>query len=120
MIILHANDCSIEIDPSIKIWCKCWFTLGADRTYLGAQHIDYLKEHLLIGLDDAPKKVDGHLRGYNFSRVLSLSEVHAVLYVAQDGQDKLFLWQDANARDIGTIRLSPEQILAWRKQLTEI
>lgn len=120
MLRLDANDCSIEIDPTIKIWCKCWFTLGADRTYLGAQHIDYLKQHLLTGLDDAPKKIDGHLRGYDFSRVLSLSEVHSVLYVAQDGQDKVFLWQDASARDIGTIRLSPEQISEWREKLAAV
>lgn len=117
MIRLCANQYCIEIDTSNDSWCKCWLKIGEDVTYLGSTDLKYLKDHLLAGLDDSPKESSSRLHEFDVSWVLSLSEVHTVLYVAVDDQDKLLLLQDADAKEICIIRLSKDQCIQWLNQI---
>jgi hypothetical protein len=119
MIQFCADQYRIEIDNANQSWCKCWLIIGKDKTYLGAESLKYLKVHLLAGLDDSPKEISGRLYKYNFSWVLSLSEVHTVLYVASDDQDKVLLLQNADGQvqEVCLIKLSRDQCLQWLNQI---
>ena len=119
MIQFCADQYCVEIDNANNSWCKCWLIIGKDKTYLGAGSLEYLKAHLLAGLDDSPKETSGRLYKYDFSWVLSLSEVHTVFYVASDDQDKVLLLQnaDGHTQEICLIKLSHDQCLQWLAQL---
>ncbi len=113
MIQLFANQYCFKIDTTDNDWCKCWLITGENETYLGAERLKYLKDHLLAGLDDSPKENSGRLLEANFNWVLSLSEVHTTLYAEMDGQDRVLFFQDANAKEVCRIRLSHDQCLQW-------
>ncbi len=119
MIKLCADQYSIEIDTNNIGWCKCWLVIEENKTYLGAESLEYLKDHLLAGLDDSPKEISGHLYKYNFSWVLSLEEVHSVLYVAKDDLGKVLLVQNVGgkANEMCLIKLSQDRYLQWLDQI---
>lgn len=120
MIQLSANNYRIEIDITKSNWCKCWLIIDNNITYLGSESLEYLKDHLLAGLDDNPKKISGHLYTYDFSWVLSLAEVHTTLYIAKKGQDRILLLQDSNGKDICIIELRNDRYLEWQNQIGAI
>ncbi len=119
MIKLCADQYSIEIDTNNIGWCKCWLVIEENKTYLGAESLEYLKDHLLAGLDDSPKEISGHLYKYNFSWVLSLEEVHSVLYVAKVDLGKVLLVQNVGgkANEMCLIKLSQDRYLQWLDQI---
>ena len=117
MINLCSNEYCIKIDTINNSWCKCWLIIDENTSYLGSESLKYLKDHLLAGLNDSPKKSDGHLHGYDFSWVLSLSEIHTALYVAADDQGKVLLLQDVHAKEICMIKLSQDQCLQWLNEI---
>jgi len=116
---LYSDQYCIEIDTANNSWCKCWLLIGEDKIYLGAESLKYLKDHLLAGLDDSPKEISGHLYKYDFSWVLSLSEVNTVLYVAKDGLDKVVLLQNVggHTNEICLIKLSQDRCSQWINQI---
>jgi len=120
MIQLSVNNYRIEIDITNRNWCKCWLIIDDNSTYLGSESLEYLKEHLLTGLDDDQKKISGHVYGHDFSWVLSLAEVHTTLYIAKNGQDRILLLQDTNGQDICIIELPNDKYLEWQNQITAI
>lgn len=119
MIQLCADQYNIEIDTADDGWCKCWLIIDGNKTYLGAESLKYLKDHLLAGLDDSPKEISGHLYKYDFSWVLSLEEVHSVLYIAKDGLGKVLLVQNVggHANEICLIKLSQDHCSQWLDQI---
>jgi hypothetical protein len=119
MIKLNADQYCIEIDTTHNGWCSCWLIIDENKTYLGAESLKYLKDHLLAGLDDSPKEVSGHLYKYDFSWVLSLEEMHSALYIAKDGLGKVLLVQNAggHTNEICLIKLSQERCLHWISQI---
>jgi len=120
MIQLFANQYCFKIDTTDNDWCKCWLITGENETYLGAERLKYLKDHLLAGLDDSPKENSGRLLEDNFSWVLSLSEVHTTLYAEMDGQDRVLFFQDANAKEVCRIRLSQDRCSQWLDKIKSI
>ncbi len=122
MIQLCSDRYSIEIDITNTSWCKCWLIVDEDKSYLGAESLKYIKDHLLAGLDDRPKEISGHLYKYDFSWVLSLSEVHTGLYVAQNGLGKVLLVQnaDGHTNEICLIKLSQDRCLQWLDKIRSI
>jgi hypothetical protein len=119
MIQLCADQYCIEIDTANNGWSKCWLIIDENKTYLGAESLNYLKDHFLAGLDDSPKEISGHLHKYDFSWVLSLEEVHSALYVAKDGLGKVMLVQNVggHANEICLIKLSQERCAQWLNQI---
>jgi hypothetical protein len=119
MIQLCADQYCIEIDTTNNGWCKCWLVIEENKTYLGAESLKYLKDHLLAGLDDSPKEISGHLYKYDFSWVLSLEEVHSALYVAKDDLGKVLLVQNlsGHANEMCLIKLSQDRYLQWLDQI---
>ena len=120
MLRLCADKYCMEIDTTNKNWCKCWLVIDDNFTYIGAENLQYLKDHLLAGFDDSPKVISGNLHGYDFSWVLSLAEVHTTLYFAEDGQERILLFQDADGKEICTLKLSHNKYLEWRNQILSI
>ena len=120
VIRLCANNYCIEIDITNRYWCKCWLVIDDNSTYLGAENLKYLKDHLLAGFDDRPQKISGHLCDDGFSWVLSLAEAHTTLYFTKNGQGRVLLLQDTNGKDICRIDLSRNKYLEWRNQITSI
>ncbi len=111
----------IEVDTTNKGWWRCSLASGESCQYLGAETPEYLTNHLLTVLnlrwEDLGETIAGDIDGYAVKWVLSLSEDHSSLYVAPDGDCKLLFWQDAHARPICVMRLSPELVAQWHNQL---
>jgi hypothetical protein len=111
----------IEVAVSERGWSRCCLP-GRERIYLGAETADVLFSKLLEAVaEDLPLGTAlGRIHGYPVHWVLSLSESHYVLYVADDGAERLLLWQDADQNPVSiaaTLRLSFEQRRQWKNQI---
>lgn len=117
MLSLCADEQCIEIDTTSPNWCKCWLRNGEDVTYLGAESLKYLRDHLLRSFDASPKEGSSSLQGHKVGWILSLAEAHHTLYMSIETDDRVLFWQDKNATVINTTRLSQKEILHWQNQL---
>jgi len=120
LIQLCTSEYCIQIDAIEEDWCSCRLFKGEAVIYLGANTLKYLKDHLLSGLDDGAKETRAELLGHKVSWVLTLAEAHHILYVANDGMEKVLLWQDRYGEIVAIIRLSHDQCLQWRSQLESL
>lgn len=118
-INLVSDNCSIQIDITTLNWVKCSLIDNENNIYLGAESAKYIKEHFLSALKNELNGSSGKINGISYCWVLSLFEAHHVLYMSTDG-DKLFLWQDENAKTICVIQLSNDQHQQWLTQIESI
>ena len=91
--------------------------MTSERIYLGAETLSYLVSRLLTALSHDPEEVIGEISGHKVRWVLSLTEAHCTLYVAVCHSERILFWQNAEAKVIGTIKLSEVEMAQWRKQL---
>jgi len=72
---------------------------------------------LLTALSHDTEEIIGEISGRKVRWVLSLAEAHCTLYVAKRHSERILFWQNAEAKVIGTIKLSEVEMVQWRKQL---
>ena len=118
----EGGDLLVEVSINEAGWSLCYL-LSDGRIYLGAESAAFLLSRLLDAVSDgvSPWPMDGELCGHQVRYALSLSEAHHVLYVADDGPDRLLFWQNSHPEPMtlaGTIRLVPELRRQWHDQLT--
>lgn len=122
---LSADSSSLVIETSANGWAKCYL-VAEERIYLGADDIVTVLTRLRDAVDtqkplDCP---DGWiLEGLPVAWRLSLAEVHHVLYVADDGLDRVLFWQNADADPVfiaGVMRLSPAIRQQWVQALSKV
>ncbi len=102
-------------------WCRCYLH-SDERIFLGADIIEHIASRLLgaLGEDLELAPSSGQIDGKDVRCALLLSEAHHALYVAIEGQNRVLLWQNANATPmliVGVIKLSPEQRQRWVAQI---
>ncbi len=105
-----------SIDPFIlrlainnEKWCRVSLVLENKVTYLGAERVDYIVKHLLESLSDDEKTINGYLDGFPVYWVLSLSEAHTILYMANELDGRVLFWQDSGAKILTTLQMREEQ-----------
>ncbi|MGI4790017.1 MAG: hypothetical protein ACRYFS_14345 [Janthinobacterium lividum] len=97
-LILSAGSNSLLIETSRDGWAKC-FLIGDERIYLGADVFTIVLSRLRDALSsshafDGPSA--GEIEGLPVVWRLSLAEAHHVLYVGDDGSDRVLFWQNAH------------------------
>lgn len=123
---LPDEDNSLVIETNTEAWARCYLVqpFEQERIYLGADVFPIVATRLHDGLnqwDALNKAVDGELQGHYVMWLLSLCEVHHVLYAAQSGPDRLLFWQNADVSFLltsGVMRLSPERCVQWQEVLS--
>ncbi len=118
---LQAQDNFLSIAIDENGWAELTLT-GPERIYLGADTWQVIGPRLLSYLrtgDVSGRAYDSRINGYPVACLLTLSEAHHTLYVAQSGSDGLLFWQDAGspALPITAMRLSPERCAQWQESL---
>ncbi len=125
ILSLPADSSSLVIENSDNGWAKCYL-VADERTYLGADDFSIITSRLLKALEQRgvpAAKAAGEIKGTPVAWVLSLAEVHHVLYVAQDGSDRVLFWQNADADPLfiaGVMRLSPAICQQWVETLSRV
>ena len=97
-------------------WFQFWLVQNKEQPrYLGAEVVGVILLRLLNALTGTHSFNAQEWNGQQVHWVFSLAEAHHVLYMAEEGSDRILLWQDAgNGTDvICTMRLSAEQCQAW-------
>jgi hypothetical protein len=122
MIDFWGSHSCFKIDVSNPAWCKCWLEIDGTLIYLGAESLNYLKSHLLLGLNGEPKKSSGNLNGNDVSWVMSLAEIHTVLYLASKDDTKILFFQNADdlSKKPHTIEISQKETLVWLHTIEKI
>ena len=111
------------VDPNG--WSYFYLEDTVQRIFLGADSTEHILSRLLgvLGEEDELAPVTGQYNGYGVRCLLILSEVHYVLYVANQNGERLLFWQnsdDASLPIAGTVRLSAEQRHQWLAQIKEV
>ena len=123
-LILPAGNTSLLIETSREGWSKC-FLVNSERLCLGAGDFIVLSR-LRDALSSQPaldESAAGEIEGLPVAWRLSLAEAHHVLYVGDDGPDRVLFWQDARTSPVsivGIMRLSPVQHQSWFHTLGRI
>lgn len=122
---LPADSSSLVIETSDNGWAKCYL-VADERTYLGADDIVTVLTRLRDAVDTQESldfKDGWKLEGLPVAWCLSLMEVHHVLYVAEDGLDRVLFWQNARTSPVsiaGVMRLSPAMCQQWVEALGRV
>ena len=123
-LTLSAGSSSLVIETENNGWARC-FLVEDKRTYLGADSIGIVLARLRDAVDVTNPldcSAEWELEGLPVAWRLSLAEVHHVLYVGQDGVDRVLFWQNARTSPVsiaGVMRLSPAQSQHWVQALSE-
>lgn len=120
VVSLCTTESCLELRVNIHKWCRCYLISGGEAIFLGAEHVTYVGRALLTGLTGPLETVSGHAEGVPVMWVASLAEKHCSLYVAREGERRIMLWQDAHARWIGRMEVTPEQLSSWLVHLSAV
>ena len=115
VIKFHQDNWTLELLLRTQDWCDCVLIESEHVHKLGSESLSYIVPRLFAALCESNKPKDSDVSSYSW--VLSLAEIHSSLYVAQRGDTKALLWQDADAHSIGEMILSLDDCLAWCNQL---
>ncbi len=124
-LFLPAESNSLVIETNADGWSKC-FLIERERIYLGADDFSVIAMRLREGfrkhdLLDSP--IAGEINGFPVVWLLSLSEAHHCLYVADAGDRTLLFWENAHKTPVtlaGVMCLSPEQREQWQETLSTV
>lgn len=118
VIELHLGDWKLQIVAVNEGWYQCLLVGQKDTYKLGAETLSYITTRLFTALCDHPEQEE--TGGESYRWVLSLADVHSSLYVVREGNAKRLLWQDANAKTLTEISLSPADCSDLCNQLKQV
>lgn len=100
-------------------WCRLELVIGEHPSALGADMEMVVIERLVRGLRDEPcGSTVGEIDGDPVRWVMSLSEKHCSIYVADVAGNRRLYFQGAQGNLLGTLDLAVEQRRQWLALLT--
>src|ERR1044071_5388789 len=108
----EGGDLHIVVDE--KGWAKCHLLAAGSSIFLGAEEVRALAGRLISNLDNGEGEAAGEISVRGVRWVASLAEAHHSLYFYVEDGIRVLLWQDAEAKPVGTVKLSGEQYRRWR------
>lgn len=117
---LEGEGANLHIVVEEGGWAKCYLRTGGSNIFLGAEEIHTLAAQLVANLRDEGREPAGAIDGHSVRWVASLSEAHYRLYFYIEGEDRVLIWQDADAQPVAVVKLSEQLYGKWCEQLERV
>ncbi|MBK9145527.1 MAG: hypothetical protein IPM23_23895 [Candidatus Melainabacteria bacterium] len=124
MLVLPGVDGSLTIDDGDPAWCVCFLKTEGRELNLGAECLQYIKEHLVSALLEAGDASSNTYEGLTLVGAGSLSPLRISLYIGINGNQRILFVQDdqlmsaASPGIIARLTLRQEDVQKWLRQLS--
>ena len=117
---LEGQAAAFVMDIYSNKWTRCYWVIGEESHFLGAEVLGHLVRKLLLILTQKDGAVVREIDGIQYTSGLALSEDHHTIYSTRLGEERVFYFEDKYAKPVGIFKISPAQSEAWVEALSEL